>query len=90
MSVSDFTEDSNGISSREKTTQWLEGILQIYYNYCNKKGKSGAERDGVPSVSVTVGDFDIGPGFCGEGHVSTLSDLLSLKVWFKVFEPTAY
>ena len=82
--MGDFGDDSNEISSREKTTQWLEGILQIYYTYLKRKGKTGPEREAIPAVTVTVGDFDIGPGFSGEGHVSTLSDLLSLKVWFKV------
>jgi len=80
-------DESNEISSREKTTQWLEGILQIYYSYLKRKEKKDADvGDPAPPVTVTVGDFDIGPGFSGQGHLSTLSDLLSLKVWYKVRE----
>jgi len=81
------TEDSGsgglvGSDSREKTKQWLEDVLQTYYSYLGKKDKTLEATHRVP---VTVQDFDIGPGFSqGDGRVSTLSDLLSLHVRFKV------
>lgn len=75
-------ENVSGVDSREKTKLWLEDILQTYYA---KKSKSPPLRpDQVP---ITILDFDIGPGFtvgAGEGPVSTLSDLLSLHVRYKV------
>jgi hypothetical protein len=74
-----------GSESREKTKQWLEDVLQTYYTYLAKKDKTPEEKASTPRVPVFVQDFDIGPGFAAaDGRVSTLSDLLSLHVRFKV------
>jgi len=77
--------DSSGNSSREKTTQWLEHVLQTYYTYLERKKKQGSSPAGDTNnelVGVNVIDFDIGPGFSGDERISTLSDLLSLRVLF--------
>lgn len=90
--------DNRGNSSREKTTQWLEHVLQTYYTFMERKkkkqGSSGSSGTGTGDgsgrnsssdlVPVSVIDFDIGPGFSGDGRISTLSDLLSLRVRFMV------
>lgn len=73
------TENVSGSDSHEKTKQWLEDILQTYYSKLEKGNKS---KDEVP---ITILDFDIGPGFpIADGRLSTLSDLLSLQVRYKV------
>lgn len=81
MSESDTENVSeiDGSDSREKTKQWLEDILQTYYSSLEK-----GVKDEFP---IQILDFDIGPGFAvgvGDGRVSTLSDLLSLHVRYKV------
>ena len=80
--------DVSGTNSREKTTQWLEDVLQTYYTYREREGdeKKKAKSD---LVRISVIDFDIGPGFSGDGRLSTLSDLLSLTVFYKV-SPAMY
>jgi len=74
--------DMSGNSSREKTTEWLEDVLETYFTY--KKKIKCIPGDSVDPVSVSVVDFDIGPGFAGDTRISTLSDLLALQVRFKV------
>lgn len=84
--------DNGGNSSREKTTQWLQHVLQTYYTYLNRQNRkhgsapppSSGETTNNELVAVNVIDFDIGPGFSGDGRISTLSDLLSLRVQFTV------
>ena len=75
--------DVSGTNSREKTTQWLEDVLQTYYTYLEREA-TGEEKKKSDLVRISVIDFDIGPGFSGDGRLSTLSDLLSLKVFYKV------
>lgn len=70
------TENGSGSESREKTKQWLEHILRTYYS---KMEKGDKPKD------LDIVDFDIGPGLAaGDGRLSTLSDLLSLHVRYKV------
>ncbi|ODN02303.1 hypothetical protein Ocin01_04386 [Orchesella cincta] len=75
--------DNSGNSSREKTTACWFGtwFLQTYYTYMERKRK---QESGGPVVGIKVIDFDIGPGFAGDGRISTLSDLLSLRVRFLI------
>lgn len=47
----------------------------------NSLGPGGAVAD---LVDVNVVGFEIGPGLSGDGKISTLSDLLSLSVKFRV------
>lgn len=76
--------DTEGTSSREKTTQWLESVLQTYFTYVRRKDKSDEEKEQVPVVKIRVTEFDIGPGYDADARLSTLSDLLGIKVSFKV------
>jgi hypothetical protein len=77
------TENVSEIDSREKTKKWLEDILQTYYSKVVEKG--GEEKKSRDEVPITILDFDIGPGLSvGESRLSTLSDLLSLYVRYKV------
>ncbi|CAG7834657.1 unnamed protein product [Allacma fusca] len=76
--------DVSGNNSREKTTQWLEDVLQTYYTYLEKEKRPPEQTGAVDVVKISVIDFDIGPGFSGDGRLSTLSDLLSLKVFYKI------
>jgi hypothetical protein len=81
------SRESFGSTSREKTTQWLEEVLATYFTFIRRKESKLPKEQAdatIQLVTINVKDFDIGPGFPdGFEHLSTLSDLLSLKVWFK-------
>jgi len=83
--MGDVELDFEGTSSREKTTQWLESVLQTYFTFIKRNGKSEAEKESIPLVNVVVSEFDIGPGYAADSRLSTLSDLLAIKVNFKVY-----
>ena len=88
-SANNVSRESFGSTSREKTTQWLEEVLATYFTFIRRKeSKLPKEKaaEEIPLATINVKDFDIGPGLDidGFGHISTLSDLLSLKVWFQV------
>jgi hypothetical protein len=84
---SEFDTENVSSESHEKTVQWLEEILQTYYSRLEKVkiGDKTKTKDDDQVHPIQIIDFDIGPGFAvGDGRVSTLSDLLSLHVRYKV------